>query len=315
LLAFYAGGVLAGVAVSATLYAPAFAAITGWAGVDVRRRIRALTAVTLVAGLASTVFAPLTALLLDPLGWRGTYLVMAALVGLTAAAHWWGLRTPWPGTRGPAAEEPERHGVPGPQPFRAVDFRLLVAAMALGAFCVHAVVVNLVPLLLENGLTLQQAATVMAVGGIGQVTGRIFYGRLSTITGPAARAWLVLGVVALTTLALAEIHTPLALVALVAFAGGTARGLFTLVQATAISDRWGPRAFGARNSVLSGWTMGVSALAPWAGSFIADRLGGYGFAFWCLAAGMGVAAACIRPTSRRRVELGSQESQRGPEVS
>ena len=96
--AFYAGWVLAGLAMSATLYAPAFAAITGWAGTDVRRRIRALTAVTLVAGLASTVFAPLTAWLLGLLDWRATYLVMAALVGATAAAHWWGLRTQWPGS-------------------------------------------------------------------------------------------------------------------------------------------------------------------------------------------------------------------------
>ena len=107
--AFYAGWVLAGFAMSAILYAPAFAAITGWAGTDVRRRIRALTAVTLVAGLASTVFAPLTAWLLEALGWRATYLVMAALVVATAAAHWWGLRKPWPGTHAETAHQGQAH--------------------------------------------------------------------------------------------------------------------------------------------------------------------------------------------------------------
>ena len=86
--AFYAGWGLVGLAMSAILYAPAFAAITGWAGNDVHHRIRALTAVTLVAGLASTVFAPLTAWSLVALGWRATYLVMAAIVAATAAAHW-----------------------------------------------------------------------------------------------------------------------------------------------------------------------------------------------------------------------------------
>ena len=167
--AFYAGWMLAGFAMSAILYAPAFAAITGWAGTDVHHRIRALTAVTLVAGLASTVFAPLTAWLLDAIGWRATYLVMAALVAATAAAHWWGLRKPWPGTHVQIARKDQAPWDEATQPFRAGEFRLLVAAMALGGFCVHAVVVNLVPLLLENGLSLGAAATVMAVGGVGQV--------------------------------------------------------------------------------------------------------------------------------------------------
>ena len=295
--AFYAGWMLAGVAMSAVLYAPAFAAITGWAGTDVPRRIRALTAVTLVAGLASTVFAPLTAWLLGAASWRATYLVMAALVAATAAAHWWGLRKPWPGVHAHSAQQGQAHDDEAPQHFRVGEFRLLVAAMALGGFCVHAVVVNLVPLLLENGLSLGAAATVMAVGGVGQVTGRLFYGRLDTITGPASRAWVTLGLVAVSTIAFAEIHSPWALVAVVSFAGGMARGMFTLVQATAVADRWGPTAYGARNGVLSGATMGASALAPWAGSFLADHVGGFATAFWLLAVGMLVAAVGIRPTA------------------
>jgi MFS family permease len=297
--AFYAGWVLAGLAMSATLYAPAFTAITGWAGSDVRRRVRALTAVTLVAGLASTVFAPLTAWLLELVDWRATYLVMALLVGTTAAAHWWGLRTPWPVSS--TSPVPRAHASTDEvtRPFRVGDFRLLVAAMALGGFCVHAVVVNLVPLLLENGLSLRAAAMVMAVGGVGQVTGRVFYSRLAAVTGPAARARLTLGLVAAATLAFAETHSPFALIAVVSFASGFARGMFTLVQATAISDRWGPTAYGARNGVLSGTTMAASALAPWAGSFLADIVGGHAVAFWFLALGMLVAAAGIRPGRRR----------------
>ena len=95
-LEFYLAWTLAGIAMSATLYAPAFAAITGWTRGDDRLRLRALTAVTLVAGLASTVFAPLTGWLLAPLGWQQTYVVLAAFVAATAVAHAWGLREPWP---------------------------------------------------------------------------------------------------------------------------------------------------------------------------------------------------------------------------
>jgi len=302
--AFYAGWVLAGLAMSATLYAPAFAAITGWAGSDVHRRVRGLTAVTLVAGLASTVFAPLTAWLLGVLDWRATFLVMAALVGATAGVHWCGLRPHWPGPTRSSAHQDQAPPDEGAQPFRSGDFRILIAAMTLGGFCVHAVVVNLVPLLLESGLSVREAATVMAVGGVGQVTGRIFYGRLAAVTGPAERAWLTLGLVAVSTVAFAETHSPLVLVAVVALAGGIARGTFTLLQATAVSDRWGPHAYGARNGVLSGWTMGASALAPWAGSFLADRVGGYAIAYWLLAIGMLVAAAGVRPTRRAVARAG-----------
>ncbi len=57
---FFAAWVLAGVAMAGVLYPPAFAALTRWWG---PRRVTALTALTLLAGLASTIFAPLTAAL------------------------------------------------------------------------------------------------------------------------------------------------------------------------------------------------------------------------------------------------------------
>jgi hypothetical protein len=56
----------------------AFAALTRWYG---PRRVPALTTLSLVAGLASTVFAPLTALLTIHLGWRLTDVVLAAVLG------------------------------------------------------------------------------------------------------------------------------------------------------------------------------------------------------------------------------------------
>ena len=87
-----------------TLYPPAFAALTRWGGSS---RVRALTTLTLVAGLASTVFAPLASVLDDSLGWRDAYLVLlAGLVLITVPLHWWGLNHPWRqepiDSRGPA---------------------------------------------------------------------------------------------------------------------------------------------------------------------------------------------------------------------
>ncbi len=62
---FFAGWLLAGVAMAATFYQPAFAALTRWHQPD---HLRALTTLTLAGGLASTVFAPLTQALSQHLG-------------------------------------------------------------------------------------------------------------------------------------------------------------------------------------------------------------------------------------------------------
>ncbi len=91
---FFAGWALAGLAMAATFYQPAFAAITRWWAPD---HVRALTIVTLAGGLASTVFAPLTAALAEHLTWRHTYLVLAAiLAAVTIPARTLALRAPWP---------------------------------------------------------------------------------------------------------------------------------------------------------------------------------------------------------------------------
>ena len=62
---FVVAWLLAGVAMSGVLYPPALAALTRWYGA---RRVAALTVLTLAGGLASTIFAPITALLAGQLG-------------------------------------------------------------------------------------------------------------------------------------------------------------------------------------------------------------------------------------------------------
>ncbi len=61
---------LAGVAMAACLYDPAFATLHQIAGAQYRR---AVTALTLFGGFASTVFWPLSQYLLDTVGWRATF--------------------------------------------------------------------------------------------------------------------------------------------------------------------------------------------------------------------------------------------------
>jgi Major Facilitator Superfamily len=86
---FLAAWLAAGVASAGLYYPPAFAALTVWYG---PRRVQALTTLTLAAGFASTIFAPLTSALSGQAGWRGTYLILAAvLAAITIPVHALGL--------------------------------------------------------------------------------------------------------------------------------------------------------------------------------------------------------------------------------
>ena len=105
------------------------------------RRLTALTALTLLAGLASTIFAPLTAALLAQLGWRHTYLTLAAVLGLiTIPAHLSGLRGRWPDPDPADGRRPRRAGTGRGRPQQSLP--AAIAAVALGAFTAFAVVVN-----------------------------------------------------------------------------------------------------------------------------------------------------------------------------
>ena len=303
---FVAGWVMAGAAMAATLYAPAFAAVTGWSGGDAVRRVRSLTAITLVAGLASTVFAPLTAVLLSGLGWRRTYLVLAVVLLLTVPLHAWGLRPAWTPTATSVRARTSRSDVAAgtPQASDDVDprgFALLVVAMALAGFAVYAVVINLVPLLTDNGLTTTQAAAALGVGGVGQVVGRRFYGPVLSRLGPTARTTTTIAGVVATTAALAVWQSPFAVVCVLTFASGTVRGIFTLIQATAVVDRWGVGDIGHRNGILTGAITAVSAFAPWVGALLAALLGSYDATF-ALLAGFAAAAAWLVVRADRRAD-------------
>jgi MFS family permease len=269
---FWLGWLLAGVAMAGVLYQPAFAALTHWWG---ERRVAALTSVTLVAGLASTVFAPLTAALDNRFGWRDTYLMLAVVLAVvTVPAHAIGLRGPWPASRPAvrAAAPVER----ARRITRCRSFALLVLAMSLAAFGVYSIVFATVPLLLERGLSTQTAALALGLGGVGQVCGRLAFGRLHRALPSAARRGVaVLGVATVSTAALAVVPGPAGLLLALGLLVGAARGLFTLLQATAVSDRWGSAHYGRLNGLLGAPSMVAAAVAPWGVSVLGDGLGSY----------------------------------------
>ncbi|MBB5998193.1 MFS family permease [Streptomonospora salina] len=296
LWAFFAAWLVAGVAMAGLFYPPAFAALTRWYG---PRRTRALTVLTLAAGSASTIFAPLAAAVEQALGWRGAYLALAALLGvLVIPLHALVLTPPWHRTTGTDRPSSGSNTV-GPV-IASPAFLALTAALTLGAFGVYAVVVNLVPLLDTRGWDATTAAWALGIGGIGQVLGRLVYAPLERRAGPQTRSVLVLTACAATTALLAAVGAPVALVMVIALLAGMARGIFTLLQATAVSDRWGIERYATLNGVLHTPLMLAVALAPWAGSAMAGPLGGYPALFAVLAVVGAIAAVTVAFTRPER---------------
>jgi MFS family permease len=283
---FLAAWLAAGVAMGAVFYPPAFTALTRWYG---PRRVHALTWLTLAAGLASTVFAPLTAHLMGQWGWRDTYLILAAILAvITAPAHWWGLRASWPE---PPVDSPQREAAHAPSRIaRSLPFAAVTIALSLASFAAFAAVINLVPLLLERGLDTNTAALALGLGGAGQVAGRLGYPLLSKHIEVRARTALVLTMTALT-IAFLSLLTSASVLIIASIGAGMTRGLLTLLQATAVSDRWGTTHYGRLTGLLSAPVTVSIALAPGAGAVIADLAGGYGPAFMVIAVIGAVGAA------------------------
>jgi hypothetical protein len=82
-----------------------------------------------------------------------------------------------------------------------------------------------------------------------------------------------------------------------AIVAGSVRGMFTLVQATAISDRWGPDGYASLNGVFTAPQTAAIALAPAGGAVLAADLGGYPPLFAVLAA-CGLASAVLAAATR-----------------
>ncbi|MCY1157472.1 MAG: transporter [Citricoccus sp.] len=291
---FFLAWLLAGAAQATVLYPPAFAVITRWYG---PRRVRPLTTLTLVAGLASTIFAPLTAWLIHHLGWRTSYLLLAGLLAaVTVPLHALFLNRTWsdiPAAASGTVSAQIRADIRALT--RTPRFITLQATMALATLTLYTVTLSLIPLLLERGVAYATAALTLGLVGTGQVLGRLGYSALDRTTTPRVRTVAILGAGALGLGALALIPGPYWLLISLAVITGAARGCLTLLQATAVSDRWGTQNYGSVNAVFTAPMTAIGALAPVAGPVLAGLLGSYSAMTTLMALALaGVALASTR---------------------
>ena len=173
---------------------------------------------------------------------------------------------------------------------------LLTVAFALAALASYAVIVNLVPLMAQRGISTGAAAVALGLGGAGQVLGRLGYQALVRRISVVPRTVIIMAGVAVTT-ALLGLFTSLAALIAVAIAAGLVRGIMTLLQATAVTERWGATHYGHLSGILSAPVMLATALGPFIGAALASLLNGYAAMFLVLGGIAAVAAALAAATS------------------
>jgi predicted MFS family arabinose efflux permease len=288
LIVFVAGWIVCGFAQSAVLYQAAFTVITRRYG-DARQT--PLTILTLAGGLASTVFAPIVAALLTTLDWRSSFLVLAALLAVvTIPLHWTTLERSWPSVIEHHPHPP--HTVSSV--IRTRRFWMLEITMVALTVALFSSTLAAVPLYMEKGLTFEFAALALGLIGAGQVVGRVLFLVLPHGTRPWIPVAVVCALSAVTLGLLAVVPGPPWLLVLIGIAAGAVRGAHTLVQASAVADRWGTRNYGSINGAFAAPITIAAALTPAIGPAVAVGLGSYA----AMAAVMAVLALAAAVSAR-----------------
>jgi len=283
-----------GVGLAASLYDAAFATLGRIFGAAARSPI---TVLTLAGGFASTVGWPSTHLLMNAAGWRGTYLVYAALLALVCAPlHVFLLprsravvhATPADVAKSPALLPP--HGL---------AFLLVAAAFASYAFVPSALSAHLLAVFGRSGI---DAATVVIIGalfGPAQVAARLVELMFGRNLHPLnlARFAVTLLVTSFVMLALLGISAPVA--AAFALMFGAANGLITIARGAVPLALFGPAGYGALIGRIAGPSLLMQAAAPFALAFVIERASDPA-ALACAAAFAVIALICFASIRRPR---------------
>jgi predicted MFS family arabinose efflux permease len=261
---FLAWAVL-GIGMGSGLYEAAFAALVRLYGTGSRG---AITGITLIAGFASTVGWPLSALLESHFGWRGACLGWAALHLLVGIPL--NLALPRAGPA-PAASPPVSDSAPATRQATQRAAVLLAVAFAATWFISTAMAAHLPRLLQASGVTLAVAVGIGALIGPAQVAGRLLeFGWLRRVH-PMLSARLAALLHPLGALALGLVGAPAA--AVFAVLHGAGNGILTIAKGTLPLVLFGPAGYGHRQGWLMVPARIAQALAPWLFGLLLDRWG------------------------------------------
>ena len=275
LVVFTLGWLVIGVAMGAGLYDPAFATIGRLYGKGARAII---TSLTLIGGFASTVCWPLSALLLEHLGWRGACLAYAA-VNLLVVLPLYRFGLPAEARRGarPAAAQADTTVGAAPPPPRGrlhhLLFSLVALSMTLSSVIAAVMSVQLLTVLEQRGVQLATAVALGAIIGPCQVGARLIDLLAGQRTHPVWEG-VVSAVFVTLGLGLLLTRQDAVVLALVVYGGGI--GLRSIVRGTLPLALFGPVGYPSLIGRLAFPMLLGQAAGPSAAAVLLVRFGGNG---------------------------------------
>jgi MFS family permease len=259
--------IVLGIAMAAGLYESAFASLTRLYGPDSRG---ALTGITLIAGFASTVGWPISAVLEHSIGWRGTCVTWASLhLALGLPLNAWAMRH-GKGEERPKSAEGDK---PLPPPDASDRGMLILAFMFTASGLVTiGMATNLPRLFAAMGATPAAAIAAASMLGPAQVAARILEFTARRRINPLLSARIASTLHPLASLTIAIGGAP----AIAAFSilHGAGTGMLTITRGTLPLALYGPTAYGARIGRIVAPARIGQALAPFLFGLAIEKLGG-----------------------------------------
>ena len=283
-------------------YVPAIGAVQRW---FVRRRGFASGLAVSGIGVGTLVMPPLASFLIGTLGWRGTYLVLAALA--TAVGGGLALlieNDPRDRSLGPDGDPPPAgakaarpEGASVSEAIRSARFISLYAACLICSFGVFVPFVHLVPYARDHGMAPSSAVLLLAVIGIGSTAGRFFLGGLADRIGRQTSLLLMFAGMALA-LAVWVISTAIWQLTAFAFIYGVFYGGWVAVLPAVVMDHFGGRNVSGIIGILYTSVAFGTLVGPTAAGFAFDVSHSYTLPILASAGANIVAAAIVAATSR-----------------
>lgn len=289
----FAAWAVLGVGMALGLYDSAFAALTAFYGPEARGPI---TGITLMAGFASTVSWPVSALLNDAVGWRETCLVWAALnlvIGLPIN------RLLLPRVDRPIRPRDPAHVEIGWRPYK--EMFLLAFVFAAGWFVTGSMAAHLPALLERAGASPHEAIAAAALVGPAQVAARLAEFIVLRRIHPLVSARVAATLHPIGALVLAATGPVGAAAFTILYGAGN--GLLTIARGTVPLALFGPHGYGERTGLLGAPARTAQAFAPFIFGLLLDRMG---VAVIWVSASLCVAALaallCLRTRAGKPVE-------------
>lgn len=266
-VAYYTVWTLLGVAMAANLYDSAFATLGRIFGLGARRPI---TALTLAGGFASTVSWPVTHLLIERVGWTGTYLVYAVLLAcVSAPLHAFAL----PRSRF-EADVPAQTDLKQPLkalPPHGLPFILVASAFASYAFVPSGLSAHLLAIFGRAGIDAGTVVWIGALFGPAQVGARLVEFAFGRDVHPLWVVRFALGTLLCAFVMLVFLGISTGTAAAFALMFGGANGLVTITRGAVPLALFGASGYGRLMGRLAAPFLLMQSAAPLVMAFVVER--------------------------------------------